>query len=228
MRTRRFEIFAFTAMIFAALALFVSLQSSSRAEGGPGGSTEAGAVPAAGLSAASTAPQAVQAVPNTFNYQGFLRNPDGTPRNGNYAIEIRFYDQASGGTNWASAGWSPVPVRDGLFNVVMENTGDLFTTHSPLYIGVSVNGEPELIPRQRIHPVPWAQAATTLMPDAAVSNLKLTGTTKLGNADVATRGDNLLGISSNGAGVLFTTGGAARMQVNSTDTIMYQNAYVGG
>jgi len=225
MRTRRLEIFAFTAMVFAALALFASLQSSSRAEGGPGGSTAPASAAPAGLPAANAAPQAAQAtVPNTFNYQGFLRNPDGTPMNGNYEIQIGFYDQASGGTNWAGAGWSPVPVRDGLFNVVMENTGDLFTAHSPLYIGVKVNGEPELIPRQRIHPVPWASlasTATTLVPGATVSNLNLTGTTKLGNADVATRGDNLLGLNSNGAGFLFTTGGAARMQVNSTDTIVY-------
>ncbi len=218
MRSRRLEIFAFTAMLFAMLALFVALQSNSRADDGPGGVLAAPAV----APQAPAAPQA--AIPNTFNYQGFLRNPDGTPMNGNYGIGLTFYDQASGGNTWAGGSWPNVPVRDGLFNVVMENVGDLFTAHSPLYIGVSVNGEPELIPRQRIHPVPWASlanTATTLAPDATVSNLNLTGVTKLGNATVNTRNDNLLELNSNGAGFLFGTGGSARFQVNSTDTIVY-------
>ncbi len=216
MRSRRLEIFAFTAMLFAMLALFVSLQSNSRADDGP-----TAAVPAA-PAVAPQAPAAPQAtIPNTFNYQGLLRNPDGTLRSGNFAIDMIIYDQAVGGNELGAGSWPVVPVQDGLFNVVMENTGAIFTANAPVYVGIKVNGEPELIPRQRIHPVPWAQAATALTPNASASNLNLTGTTTLGYTLVSSNAGGLLTLVNQG-GYEFQTQGISRLRVNTNgDTIVY-------
>lgn len=212
MRSRRLEIFAFTAMLFAMLALFVSLQSNSRAQGGTGGTGQAEAQP--------QSTEAVAAIPNTFNYQGFLRNPDGTPMTGAHNIELALYSDPFGGnplppSPWS---WSNVSVQDGLFNVVVEDAGSVFTNNAPLYIGLKVNSGPELIPRQRVHPVPWA---LTLAPNASVSNLNLTGTTRLGFTLVSSNASGLLTLVNQG-GYEFQTQSIPRLRVNPNgDTIVY-------
>ncbi|MBX7235510.1 MAG: hypothetical protein K1X65_14080 [Caldilineales bacterium] len=209
MRSRRLEIFAFTAMLFAMLALFVSLQSNTRADDGSAGPDSA------------AAPQQAQAdIPHTFNYQGFLRNPDGTPMSGVYKIDLAVYSDVFGGSPLSPSPWSwfNVPVQDGLFNVVVEDTGSVFTANAPLYIGIKVNNGPELIPRQRVHPVPWAQ---TLAPNATVSNLNLTGSTLLGYTLVSSNANGLLTLVNQG-GFEFQTQSISRLRVNTNgDTIVY-------
>lgn len=211
MRSRRLEVFAFTAMLFAVLALFVSLQSNTRADDGPAGPDSA---------AAPDAQQAQADIPRTFNYQGFLRNPDGTPMSGSHKIDLAVYSDVFGGNPLSPSpwSWSDVPVQDGLFNVVVEETGAVFTANAPLYIGIKVNNGPELIPRQRVHPVPWAQ---TLAPNATVSNLNLTGSTQLGYTLVSSNANGLLTLVNQG-GYEFQTQSIPRLRVNTNgDTVVY-------
>ena len=205
MKTRRLEIFAFTAILLAAAALFVSLQGSVRAAPGR---QEAGPAVADAPQAVSEAPQVALApqatIPSTFNYQGFLRNPDGSLVSGSRNITLKIYNQAASGTPLHQETFAGVPVRDGLFNVVLGDgtalPANLFTNNAPLFIGVVVNTDPELIPRQRVHPVPWALQATTLVPNANVQGLNLKGETLIG----------AMRIWEDGNGVLTFYGGATK------------------
>lgn len=238
MKSRRFEIMAFCAMVFAIAALFVALQSNSRADDGPGDT-----VPAVGEEPqALQAPQAAQAIPTTFNYQGILRNPDGSLMNGSHDVMIRMYDIASGGGPFHQETFSAVPVRDGLFNVVLGDSvalpsGNLQT--APLFVGVSVDGGGELIPRQRIHPVPWALLATnatnavtanTLVNSATVNGLNLNGLMRIGDKG-AYIDDNggTDGVRVKGAFLGYVTPeNQFGLYANSSGTTIYGNANVTG
>jgi hypothetical protein len=133
-------------------------------------------------------------MPTTFNYQGFLRNPDGSLTTGSYTITARIYDLATQGTTLYSTTVPNVTVRDGLFNIVLGDDPPMSAeafADVPRYIGISLNDDPELIPRQRLHAVPWALYAThamtattaeTLVSDAEINGLTSTGDIRLQNA----------------------------------------------
>ncbi len=93
------------------------------------------------------------AVPGVINYQGKLTNPDGTSvDNGTYTIHFRIYNVSSGGT----ALWSEtqsVPVMDGIYNVTLGSVTPIPTAileNPVLYLGVTVEADSEMIPRQEI------------------------------------------------------------------------------
>lgn len=105
-------------------------------------------------------------IPATFNYQGFLRDPDGSLTTGSYTITARIYDQGTEGSTLYTTIVPNVTVRDGLFNIVLgddPSMSDEVFADVPRYIGISLNNDPELIPRQRLHAVPWALYATNAM-----------------------------------------------------------------
>lgn len=126
----------------------------------------------------------------TFNYQGDLRNPDGNQApNGEYTLNLRFYDAVIGGNKLHEEIKSKVAVRDGRFSVVLGDTvplpPNLFAT-SPRYLGISVNGEQEMLPRQQIRPVPWALQAN----NAKVAELA-NNATNASHAEVASVANTL-------------------------------------
>ena len=265
MKLRRPKIYAFAATLLAAATLFVSLQGSVLAAPptppaiGATGRSEAPQGPAlpvppltpptmlapAVVPAPAAAAAPVVTVPQTFNYQGVLRNAQGgLLTNPTQALTVRIWDAALNGTARHTEVFPSVAVRDGLFNVVIGDDpanplkdGDLNV--SPRYIGVTLAAGTELIPRQRIHPVPMsflaetannATTATTLVPGASVQGLNLVGPTKMDDVAISKLAPGGLTAfdSAGGTGFIFGTPGGWRFQVNSTDTIMYQNAYVGG
>ena len=118
-------------------------------------------------------------IPQTMNYQGFLREPDGSLITDTVTITARIWDQATGGTVPLYETTVPnVTVRDGLFNIVLGDDpalpADAFSD-TPRYIGISLDGDPELIPRQRLHAAPWALTSATLVDDAQVQGLSSSG-----------------------------------------------------
>lgn len=114
-------------------------------------------------------------IPSSLNYQGFLREVDGSLTNGTYTITAKIYLTATGGSPLYSSQVTDVNVRDGLFNIVLEDLGNALDD-VPRYIGISLDDGPELIPRQRLHAVPWAMTAKTLVSDAVVNGLTVNGT----------------------------------------------------
>jgi hypothetical protein len=116
--------------------------------------------------AASTAASAVQAdiVSGTISYQGRLLDSEGHPVDGARAMTFRLYPQATEGTPLWS-GMFPVPVEHGLFSVNLPVPPDLFDGQA-LWLGVQVEGEAEMVPRQQLTPVPYA---FSLRPGAVIN-----------------------------------------------------------
>jgi hypothetical protein len=97
----------------------------------------------------------------TFTYQGRLSNTNG-PINGTAVIEFRIYATEAGGTPLWSETHAAVPVTNGLFSVALaQNTpvGATLFDGGPRWLGISINGSPELTPRQRITATPYASFA---------------------------------------------------------------------
>ena len=104
-------------------------------------------------------------IPATFNYQGLLRETDGNLATGAFTITAKIYSEPTGGSDLYHETFTNVTVRDGLFNVVLGDAPgaqDLQAVFgaAPRYIGITLDGGDELIPRQRLHGVPWALYAT--------------------------------------------------------------------
>jgi hypothetical protein len=129
---------------------------------------------------------AVQAatIPRTFGYQGTLRLADGSLANGNFNVTIKLYSVPGGGNALYTETLNNVVARDGLFSVVIGGNSEVPATvfdNTPLYLGIAVAPDPEMVPRQRLYPVPWAMQATTagianaLTPGAGMSGVLTLG-----------------------------------------------------
>jgi microcystin-dependent protein len=149
-----------------------------------------GSTPALATASAALGLKAVEmpVIPSTFNYQGLLRNPDGSLTTGAYTITAKIYDAPADGSALYTETFTPVTVRDGLFNIVLgddpqgQDLQSVFST-TPRYIGITLVGQgAELIPRQRLHGVPWALYATNA--DNATNAGNATNAANADNADL--------------------------------------------
>lgn len=124
--------------------------------------------------------QAQDAVPALINYQGKLLDGSGkTVPNGNYEIEFRIWSAGTGGSLiWGRS--FPVNVMDGVFNVVLGDSGSALNAATQVseirqafkdrerYLGITItrdnSGAPvanpqEIVPRQQFLSAPFALAA---------------------------------------------------------------------
>lgn len=146
---------------------------------------------ASALAQNAVAAQTAVDIPKAFSYQGTLRLANGSLATGAFNMTIRLYDVVTGGTPLFTETFANVAVRDGLFNVVVGDTQPLpagLFANGQLYLGVTVDPDPELLPRQRLHPVPWAmyaataqQALTAGAADSAVNASQTTVIREVGN-----------------------------------------------
>ncbi len=122
----------------------------------------------------ATAP-APNAVPNSILYQGALTHTAGRPVNGLTNITFRLYGTPTGGTAlWTEAHIesNAVLVNNGLFNVLLGSLTPIPSDvwdNDYLYLGVQVNNDQEMAPREPIGAVPMAMRASVaaeLEPDA--------------------------------------------------------------
>jgi hypothetical protein len=104
------------------------------------------------LSFAGSAPQLV-------NVQGLLTDSSDEPiADGTYEVTFAIYDVENGG----SALWTEtrsVSTEDGLFTIILGETDPLTEsvfTNSELWLGITVSGDTEMTPRQRLTSVPYA------------------------------------------------------------------------
>jgi microcystin-dependent protein len=116
-------------------------------------------------------------VPQMINYQGTLTNSAGTPvPNGNYNIEFKIYDVASGGAALWSEKWdtttSQIPVVGGIFNAMLGFQSPIpatfFADHPVTYLGIKVGTDSEMLPRQQITSVGYAFTAGNGVPKRAI------------------------------------------------------------
>lgn len=96
--------------------------------------------------------------------QGRLTDENGNPLNGTYDVTFRLYDVSSGGTALCERVRS-VTLTDGLFSTYFSGSGCSIDGRQ-LYLGIEVEGDGEMMPRQYVDNVP---IAWTLRPGAFIS-----------------------------------------------------------
>lgn len=131
------------------------------------------------------------AIPSTFSYQGILRDANGALVNGQVNLTLSLYDNVIEGPPLYTESFQNINVRDGFFSVVVGDSGTtldptIFVDNSQIYLGIAVNGDPEMQPRQRFHPVPWAMQASAAQSAVTAQNADHAST-----ATTADTADNL-------------------------------------
>ena len=101
------------------------------------------------------------ATTTTISYQGTLSNAGGQPVNTATPMTFKLYTVPSGGTAlWteARAGANAVPIANGLFNVLLGSVTPINVSllNQDLWLGISVNGDAEMSPREKLGSVPFA------------------------------------------------------------------------
>lgn len=161
----------------SAIAIAASLTLLGFSQGARGSVASASGV--AKFAAAPAAPE-IAAIPTAFTYQGTLRLADGNLAIGSYNITLKIYTQVISGTAVHTETFSNTVVRNGNFSVVVGDATPIAAGvfDSPaLYLGITVAPDAEMLPRQRLFPVPWAMqagqagVATTLVPTATINGL---------------------------------------------------------
>ncbi len=116
-----------------------------------------GAAPAESLLASSSI------IGDAITYQGYLTDGDDLPLDGPFFMQFELYNAPADGELLWDSGLMEVAVRDGLFEVRLDTTTDVFNGEA-LWVAQSINGE-LLTPRQEILPTPMAH---TLRPGAII------------------------------------------------------------
>jgi hypothetical protein len=97
-------------------------------------------------------------VPRLINYQGSLTDENGYPLHGQHVLTFKMYYVLAGGTpRWEES--HLVDVYEGLYNVILGGTTaivDSLFENQDLWMGLTVDSDPELVPRMRLTTVPWA------------------------------------------------------------------------
>ncbi|MEA3493195.1 MAG: hypothetical protein U9R38_02285 [Candidatus Margulisiibacteriota bacterium] len=99
------------------------------------------------------------AVPTLMNYQGKLTDASNVPKDdGNYSFVFKLYSVASGGTYfWTET--QTVSTESGFFNVLLGSVTPLSATdftREAIYLGINVDADGEMTPRQRVVPSGYA------------------------------------------------------------------------
>jgi Chaperone of endosialidase len=103
-------------------------------------------------------------IPGLINYQGRLTDAQGANvPDGTYNIDITIYTSAEGDDDiWWCLG-VPVEVVDGLFNLLIgeacEIPDDAFLYNPSLWMGITLEGQAEMVPRTQLVSAPYAYHA---------------------------------------------------------------------
>jgi hypothetical protein len=128
-----------------------------------------------------------QSVPQLINYQGRLTDPGGAPLVDGSTVDLTFsfYGADTGGTVYLSVLQEDVEINKGLYNVMVgsgtitpgtdSTLSAVFKNHQNVWMGVKVDSDAEMIPRNRITSVPFAleaEHARTSDPQASVESIE--------------------------------------------------------
>ncbi|MFO0837938.1 MAG: hypothetical protein U1D55_05380 [Phycisphaerae bacterium] len=166
-------------------------------------------------------------VPRTIQFQGRLRTATGAPVSGMVAIEFRLYaDSGANGTAPLFSELQPLVVVDqGLFSVAIGSVTaggvpDAALNTPQTFLGVAVNGEPELQPRMPILSTPFAlrtrSAEQLAAPGAASPSVSIT---PQGDVDVDASG---LSVRRHSLAIVRfdSSQSGERMQVDADDVVV--------
>jgi hypothetical protein len=95
------------------------------------------------------APNLFSQIPQTLNYQGILTDTEGTPvTDGRVTMRFVLYESPDQGTNIWQETHDDMTVQNGVFQVMLGQHNPLdLPFDKPYYLGISVNGGTELLPR---------------------------------------------------------------------------------
>lgn len=99
-------------------------------------------------------------IPRKINYQGYLTTPNGAPiNNASLPMALKIYDVLSGGSPLFSETQN-VAVSNGVFSVQIGAVSALALNFDrPYFLGVAINGDAEMTPRQPLAAAPYALLA---------------------------------------------------------------------
>jgi hypothetical protein len=98
------------------------------------------------------------ALADAIPIQGRLTDVSGAPLTGAHSVTFRLYDDPNAGTLLCSTNYNPLSMTNGLFNVIVTGCSDSEISGSQLYLGVQVDADSEMTPRQPIYAVPYARS----------------------------------------------------------------------
>lgn len=154
------------------------------------------------------APAVGAAVPGTITYQGYLTTSTGTPVSGTVSAVFGLYSSPTGTAAPLWTETQSIATANGVYAVQLGsitgfNTVPGLFDNGALYLGIAVNGDPELLPRQQLTSVGYALRAEKAdsVPDAALSaNVALlNGTQTFAGANTLANAGNVF--AGDGAGL---------------------------
>jgi hypothetical protein len=129
---------------------------------------------------------ATAAPPKTLSYQGVLTNNAAVPVNGTPSMLFSLYDVASGGTALWTETQPSVGVANGLFNVTLGSVTSIpLAFDVPYFLGVKVDTDAEMIPRQPLAASAYAFTALGLDASATVPGSAVVGPITSGGGNIA-------------------------------------------
>lgn len=150
------------------------------------------------------APLALAAPPQTINYQGYLTtNPGGIPVNNTVGMTFKFYNAVSLGALLHTETQPAVVVTNGNFNLLLGAPTPIpLPFDVPYWLGVTINGDPEMSPRQPLASSPYAFRAAIANSVASVTGSQISGSITTATIPVA----NVIGAIAGPPGPAGATG----------------------
>ena len=128
------------------------------------------------LLACPAGPLLAQSVPQVINHEGLLLDDDGLPMEGMVSLRVALYDRSEdGNTLWFEE--YQVQLIDGYYLLRLGEQNDLggIFDGEDRYLGIAVNHQEELQPRQRLVSVPYAMLAENVLGDITPHSIRVGG-----------------------------------------------------
>src|ERR1700722_9525877 len=122
------------------------------------------------------------AVPTFLTEQGRLFDNMGNPSTGTVSLTFNAYTSATGGTSlWTEV--QSIPLDSGYFSAILGEVTPLpagffeaqAAAGSTVYLGITVNTDAEMTPRQPIQSVPYALVANNAVGDITPNTVSVAG-----------------------------------------------------
>jgi hypothetical protein len=105
----------------------------------------------------------VSQIPGKISYQGYLTDNTNQPVTGNKMMRFKIYDAETGGNNLWTEDHPTVAVFEGAFQVQLGSFAPLNLTFDiPYWLGISVENEPELVPRTTLTSAAYSMNANAV------------------------------------------------------------------
>jgi hypothetical protein len=136
-------------------------------------------------------------VPEQLHYSGYLTNEIGEPIDCpdpvqcpvQYTLVFRLYDEASGGNELWEETYSEISIYGGSFHVVLGESNPISAgiLDGPVWVGITVNDNAEMVPRQRVVSAAFAlRAGSADQADEATNATQLGGVAAIDYASATT------------------------------------------